>query len=172
MTMTNDEIVRDYKAAKTPAKQIAVLADLNVCTKKEIVEILREAGCEPPAYYTKKPKQEKTLEEKIENVQDKILSLGLQYTGSAGATGGSGRHAEPVVIIPEDPAQDQKIYIAPETLTALTKAKVAFSDAVRAMLPEFDGDEDFEDIDKEWFFERVIGMVVMLDALERRERRS
>ena len=160
MTMTNEEIVRDYKAAKAPQKQIGILADLNVCSKKEIVEILREAGCELPAYYTKKPKQEKPED------------LGLQYAGSSGATGGSGRHADPVVIIPEDPAQEQKIYIAPETLTALTKAKVAFSDAVRAMLPETDSDEDFEDIDKELFFERVIGMVVMLDALERRERRA
>ena len=49
MTMTKDEIVRDYKAAKTPAKQITVLADLNACSKQEIVEILREAGCELPA---------------------------------------------------------------------------------------------------------------------------
>lgn len=165
MTMTKDEIVRDYKAAKTPAKQIAVLADLNVCTKKEIVEILREAGCELPAYYTKKPKQEKPED------------LGLQYVGSSGATGGSGRHAEPVVIMPAEPAEKplaEKLGYtgAQENLSALTKAKVAFSDAIRAMLPESDSDEDFEDIDKELFFERVIGMVVMLDALERRERRS
>ena len=160
MNMTKEEIVRDYKAAKTPAKQITVLADLNACSKQEIVEILREAGCELPAYYTKKPKQEKPED------------LGLQYVGSSGATGGSGRHAEPVVIVSPDPEQEPKVYIAPETLTALTKAKVAFSDAVRAMLPESDSDEDFEDLDKELFFERVIGMVVMLDALERRERRA
>lgn len=160
MNMTKEEIVRDYMAAKAPQKQIGILADLNVCTKKEIVEILREAGCELPAYYTKKPKQEKPED------------LGLQYVGSMAATGGSGRHAEPVVIIPAGPEQEPKAYTAPETLTALTKAKVAFSDAVRAMLPETDSDEDFEDIDKELFFERVIGMVVMLDALERRERRS
>ena len=164
MTMTNDEIVRDYKAAKTPAKQIAVLADLNVCTKKEIVEILREAGCELPAYYNKKK-------------QEKPEDLGLQYAGSMGATGGSGRHAEPVVIIPTEPAEKplaEKLGYtgAQENLSALTKAKVAFSDAIRAMLPESDSDEDFEDIDKELFFERVIGMVVMLDALERRERRA
>lgn len=150
MTMTNEEIVRDYKAAKAPQKQIGILADLNACSKKEIVEILREAGCELPAYYTKKPKEtpEQTKEAVINAMKD-----------------------APLVLEPA-PAQEPKTHIAPETLTALTKAKVAFSDAVRAMLPETDSDEDFEDIDKELFFERVIGMVVMLDALERRERRA
>lgn len=163
MTMTKDEIVRDYKAAKTPAKQIAVLADLNVCTKKEIVEILREAGCELPAYYNKKKqetpeqakeqKPEKSLGEKIEGIQDALLAL------------------KPAPA--EKPLAEKLGYTgAQENLSALTKAKVAFSDAIRAMLPESDSDEDFEDIDKELFFERVIGMVVMLDALERREKRA
>lgn len=150
MIMTKDEIVRDCKAAKAPQKQIGILADLNASSKKEIVEILREAGCELPAYYTKKPKEtpEQTKEAVIKAMKD-----------------------APLVLEPA-PAQEPKTHIAPETLTALTKAKVAFSDAVRAMLPEFDDGEDFEDLDKELFFERVIGMVVMLDALERRERRS
>ena len=156
MTMTNEEIVRDYKAAKAPQKQIGILADLNACSKKEIVEILREAGCELPAYYTKKPKQEKpeqSLSEKIEGIQDALLSLAPAPA--------------------EKPLAEKLGYTGTqENLSALTKAKVAFSDAVRAMLPEIDGDEDFEDIDREWFFERVIGMVVMLDALERRERRA
>lgn len=143
MTMTKDEIVRDYKAAKTPAKQIAVLADLNVCTKKEIVEILREAGCELPAYYTKKK-------------QEKPEAVGLVYAGSAGATGGIGKHEEPALTpdlekvlhetaeIPYRPKDVE--YIAPDmnirfaaieaiaNLLARTKDAVDFMEQVRGVL--------------------------------------
>lgn len=56
MTMTNEEIVREYRQAAHPAQQIRILADLNECKKKAIVEILREAGCELPSYYNKQPK--------------------------------------------------------------------------------------------------------------------
>lgn len=57
MTMTNEEIVREYRQAAHPAQQIGILADLNECKKKVIVEILREAGCKLPGYYDRKPKQ-------------------------------------------------------------------------------------------------------------------
>lgn len=40
MHMTNDEIVRSYKEAKDPQKQIGILADLNLCKKSEIETIL------------------------------------------------------------------------------------------------------------------------------------
>ena len=139
MTMTKDEIVRDYKAAKTPAKQIAVLADLNVCTKKEIVEILREAGCELPAYYNKKPKQEKPED------------LGLQYVGSMAATGGSGKHAEPVVIIPAEPVPEttdirHAAIEAIANLLARTKDAVDFMEQVRGVLALVWAMEQKEDV--------------------------
>lgn len=53
MIMSNADIVREYKAAKTPMKQIGILADQNLCKKKDIVEILLKEGCEVPKYYTK-----------------------------------------------------------------------------------------------------------------------
>ena len=53
MIMSNTDIVREYKAAKTPMKQIGILADQNLCKKKDIVEILLKEGCEVPKYYTK-----------------------------------------------------------------------------------------------------------------------
>lgn len=57
MTMTKEEIVRDYMQAKTPRKQIGILAELNACKKSEIVEILKEAGTKLPGnYYNKPPK--------------------------------------------------------------------------------------------------------------------
>lgn len=53
MIMSNADIVREYKAAKTPMKQIGILADQNLCKKKDIAEILVKEGCEVPKYYTK-----------------------------------------------------------------------------------------------------------------------
>lgn len=59
MTMTPAEIVADYKQAKQPMKQIAILADLNGVRKEQIVQILREAGAELPGNYAKrKPVEE------------------------------------------------------------------------------------------------------------------
>ena len=48
MTMTNEEICRDYKAAKAPSKQIHILADLNQCSREKIKQILVEGGCKLP----------------------------------------------------------------------------------------------------------------------------
>ena len=42
--MTVEEIVTSYRQAKNPQLQIGVLADLNVCTRKEIKDLLAEAG--------------------------------------------------------------------------------------------------------------------------------
>lgn len=41
MQMTNIEIVREYKLAANKKKQIEILAELNECTKDEIVGILK-----------------------------------------------------------------------------------------------------------------------------------
>lgn len=48
MTMTKEEIVREYKAAKVPSKQIAILAELNQCDREKIKQILVEGGCKLP----------------------------------------------------------------------------------------------------------------------------
>lgn len=48
--MTVEEIVTSYRQAKNQQTQIGVLADLNVCTRKEIKDLLTEAGAlqQPP----------------------------------------------------------------------------------------------------------------------------
>lgn len=48
MEMTKTEIIREYKMANSKTKQIGILAELNLCTKKEIREILREGGLDVP----------------------------------------------------------------------------------------------------------------------------
>ena len=54
MRMTDEEIVRDYRASKAPFKQIGILADLNACTRQAIADVLIRAGCEVPERYTRK----------------------------------------------------------------------------------------------------------------------
>lgn len=46
--MTVEEIVTSYRQAKNPQTQIGVLADLNVCSRREIRELLTEAGALAP----------------------------------------------------------------------------------------------------------------------------
>lgn len=56
MTMTDEEICRDYRAAKSPLKQVGILADLNNCPKAKIKEILIAGGCTLPKQMQPKPK--------------------------------------------------------------------------------------------------------------------
>ena len=44
MEMTNGEIVSSYKQAKHKAQQIGILAELNRCSNKQIIEILLNGG--------------------------------------------------------------------------------------------------------------------------------
>lgn len=44
LTMTPEDICKEYRTSKNRVKQIGVLAELNACTKKEIVEVLKENG--------------------------------------------------------------------------------------------------------------------------------
>ncbi len=53
LPMSDYEIAQEYRQAAKPREQIAILADLNACDKKVIVEKLLAAGCEVPKYYTK-----------------------------------------------------------------------------------------------------------------------
>ena len=46
--MAEADIVASYRQAAKPADQIKVLADLNVCSKARIIEVLRRAGVELP----------------------------------------------------------------------------------------------------------------------------
>lgn len=62
MTMSENEIVRDYRTAKKKREQIGILADLNGCSREQIREILLRNGiteAELPA----KPGRRPTAEE-------------------------------------------------------------------------------------------------------------
>lgn len=42
--MTGREILRSYNQAKNPRMQISIIADLNLCSKDEIIEVLEQQG--------------------------------------------------------------------------------------------------------------------------------
>ena len=44
MKMSDFEIVRDYRHAKNKVGQVQILADMNLCSKKEIEEVLEQHG--------------------------------------------------------------------------------------------------------------------------------
>ena len=68
MTMTDEEICRDYRTAKAPMKQIGILADLNQCGKDRIKQILIDGGCKLPGNMTA-PGEKKIVPPKAEQVK-------------------------------------------------------------------------------------------------------
>ena len=54
MIMTDEELLREYKGAKKKTAQIAILADLNMCTKDDIKEILERLGVPRDELYAKR----------------------------------------------------------------------------------------------------------------------
>lgn len=53
MIMSAAEICAEYRQAKSPLKQIGILADENGCTRAEIVAILQDGGEELPGQYNR-----------------------------------------------------------------------------------------------------------------------
>ena len=44
MTMTKEDILKDFREAKDKRAQVKILADLNLCKPEDIIAILKEAG--------------------------------------------------------------------------------------------------------------------------------
>lgn len=66
MNMTNEEIVRDYRAAKSKLKQVGILADLNGCDNKTIVNILLEEGESVPGQFLQRGRKKAKRPELVE----------------------------------------------------------------------------------------------------------
>lgn len=82
MEMTRSEIVAEYKAAKVPMKQIAILADQNLCKKKEIVAILLEEGCEVPRQYLPKEMRPAPVKEPAEVIPEEVIQEEPRSSGN------------------------------------------------------------------------------------------
>ena len=75
LLMSEQQIVNEYKEAKSPRNQIAILADQNMCDKKTIVNILEAAGCEVPGYYKKKTKDPEAAAEVFDEIAEETQKL-------------------------------------------------------------------------------------------------
>lgn len=51
MVMTKADIIQEYKQAKNRRNQITILADQNLISEQEVVDILLAGGCEVPMGY-------------------------------------------------------------------------------------------------------------------------
>lgn len=88
MDMTNEEIVRDYRQARSPKKHINVLADLNRTTPDRIIAVLTEAGVE----VAKKTRRRASVTRKAKWDQDRareLLAEGKTIREIAGEVGAS-----------------------------------------------------------------------------------
>lgn len=69
MTMTKEEILKDFKEAKDQRAQVKILADLNLCKPEDIINILKEMGEDGRQFNgwiprkTKAPNEKPTLAE-------------------------------------------------------------------------------------------------------------
>lgn len=69
--MSVDEIAREYRLAKDKEMQISILADLNMCRKEEIVNILEKQGIEVPKRRGRKKATEEVDEKVVEKKETK-----------------------------------------------------------------------------------------------------
>ena len=75
--MTEKEIVKSYKNAVNQRAQIGILAELNLCSKKEITAIIEAAGLNVPGRrpVTKKEPIQEAVEEKKEELPEAVSKL-------------------------------------------------------------------------------------------------
>lgn len=80
MVMTANEILRDYRAAKSPMKQIAILADVNCCEKRDIVNILLEMGEKVPGNFLPGKREKKQTAPAAEAPAEAVMRLDRAQT--------------------------------------------------------------------------------------------
>lgn len=140
MMMTDAEIIREYREAKTPLKQIGILADENQCSRGKIVDILRAAGVELPAVYREKAR-----------------------TGDGGDLSTASRSPSP-----EGEAEWGPILPAPKLAGFSERVNDGAIEVIARMVADSDGGLDQEN--EVWHFrERVRGVLALVHEL-RKER--
>lgn len=81
MQMSNTDIAKEYRTAKSPRAQIGVLAELNACSRQEIADILIAQGETVPKYYQKQIESSPAAEKVIDRVRqraEEVLELNKQ----------------------------------------------------------------------------------------------
>lgn len=133
MTMTKEEIIRDYKASKAPSKQIAILAELNQCDREKIKQILVEGGCELPGNC----------------VGTKTKSKGVPLAGPPAKTDDNPQKPEKLPGAKNDDGKLQLSAVPPELIRAVA--------AVRAYgKAKYQEAEDWTKVDPKRFHEALL----------------
>lgn len=156
--MTREEIIRDYRQAANKQYQIGVLADLNLCTKAEIVALLRDAG---------------------ERVSGNYKDVPAPRTAPAAVPEQQTAEPEAIAAPVEAPAPEEAAAEDEETVTlreALSAVvRIASVSAIARLLHKADRDaaNRAEDLmehpsDVEYFREQVRGVLTLVDEVERR----
>ena len=88
MIMTEAEICKEYRESKKQNMQIGILAELNLCKKAEIIEILEKNGIAVPKPAMKKKAElpqeiREVLERDLETIEAQIKELEAKYKAIA-----------------------------------------------------------------------------------------
>ena len=88
MIMTEAEICKEYRESKKQNMQIGILAELNLCKKAEIIQILEKNGITVPKPAMKKKAElpqeiREVLERDLETIEAQIKELEAKYKAIA-----------------------------------------------------------------------------------------
>ena len=160
MTMTENEIVRDYRAAKNKQQQIAILADLNTTTTDEIKKILKANGVDlrGGSFRKKKPAIinedfENAVQEMIEESKEKyVIEAADPVPGEMGYVQIlQGSETKLPELPPKEPEYKKPpLGLSPRDIAEKWFNESRIKDIIEAMHRYYEADED---IPEAWRFE-------------------
>lgn len=167
MMMTPQQIVLEYERTINQStsernREIKRLADVNECDKKEIVAILRNAGCELPGWYTK---ERKPFHQDSAAVADEILN-GPKAEPAAEPEPEAAQEPEAVSPAPQAEAEDED-YVPMRNALPLISAMCTVR-AIQRALDNLDERARAENADRSLaviFAEQVRGILMLGDEI-------
>ena len=167
MMMTPQQIVLEYErtinqSSSERNREIKRLADVNECDKKEIVAILRNAGCELPGWYTK---ERKPFHQDSAAVADEILN-GPKAEPAAEPEPEAAQEPEAVSPAPQAEAEDED-YVPMRNALPLISAMCTVR-AIQRALDNLDERARAENADRSLaviFAEQVRGILMLGDEI-------
>lgn len=150
MTMTENEIVRDYKASKNKQQQIAILADLNTTSTDEIKKILKSNGVDLRGGNFRK-KKPATINEEFENAVQEMIEESQKVIEPADPVPGEAAFTELPGASTELPILEKPpIGLAPRYIAESQFRESRIRDIIYAMYRYYEADKT---IPEDWRFE-------------------
>ena len=150
MTMTENEIVRDYKASKNKQQQIAILADLNTTSTDEIKKILKSNGVDLRGGNFRK-KKPATINEEFENAVNEMIEESQKIIEPADPVPGEAAFTELPDASKELPVLEKlPLGLAPRYIAESQFRESRIKDIIYAMYRYYEADKT---IPEDWRFE-------------------